>query len=108
MCRHQAYSITSSARPSSAGGSVRANVFAVLREDKDERNSQFGGGVPQDLPNRTFPSAPHSQKYRLGHRRNGFFQYLQPLPPDLDPGIERDAGEVAAGAVEATDQSRLQ
>src|SRR5262249_31216014 len=81
--------------------------FALLREDKDERNSQFGGGVPQDLPNSTFPSAPHSQKYRLGHRRNGFFQYLQPLPPDLDPGIERDAGEVAAGAVEVADQSRL-
>ena len=60
------------------------------------------------MPHRPFPSAAHPQEYGLLHRRNGFFQELQPLAPDLDAGIKRDAGEVAARPVQVGHQPRLQ
>jgi hypothetical protein len=52
-------------------------------------------GVPQHLSGRAFPNLAEPEERDGGRRRDGFFQYLQALSPDVDAGIAADAGEVA-------------
>ncbi len=73
-----------------------------------QRNSQSAADILKGLPKRAVPAVAHAQEDDICHRRDGLLQQLQTLPPELDPGIEGDTGEVAAGSGEAGNQPCLQ
>src|SRR5262249_45850749 len=73
----------------------------LLERHIDHRDLQSSTSFPKLLSIGTFPLRAHRQECGLGCRWGGFLEDLEALPPDLDPRVERDAGDIASRARQA-------